>query len=182
MSQIVMATLATSLAAAARSLLGVLFLRAALPKLRDPAGFAGIVGEYRLLPTALVRPAAASLVVAELVAGPVLLAGIVAPGRLAIPGAMLALLLLLGFVAAMSATLRRGRAGIACGCGTGPAALSWSGVGLTLALLPAALLALWPGQEPTAWLVAQGVLAGLLLLALHDASRHLLQPRTGAPA
>ena len=53
----------------ANVLLGSLFLLSGGGKLRDFAGFVGTLGNYRLLPAALVRPAGAMIVLAELALG-----------------------------------------------------------------------------------------------------------------
>lgn len=160
-------------AIAARSALGAMFLHAGVSKLRDPRGFADIVAAYGVVPEAASVPAAGALLVLELATAGMLLAAIGLPVRLSFVAGGMALLLLGLFVGAMIVALQRGRAGIACGCRAGPTALGWRGVGLTALLLPLAVLAAVPMPAPAAWVSAQAVLAGLLLLALHDAGAQL---------
>lgn len=160
-------------AIAARAALGAMFLRAGTAKLRDGRGFADIVGGYGLLPQRAVAPVAAALPALELAAAMLLLVSIGMPRQLG-PAAGGGAMLLLGlFVGAMTMALRRGRAGVACGCRTGAAPLGWAGVGLTALLLPLAGLAALPVQAPPVWLSVQAVLAGLLMLALHDTAAQL---------
>lgn len=160
-------------AVAARAALGAMFLRAGTAKLRDLRGFADIVGGYGLLPQRAATPAAAALLAVELAASVLLLASIGMPRQLGPAAGGTAILLLGLFVVAMTMALRRGRAGIACGCRADAAPLGWRAVALTALLLPLAGLAALPAPAPPAWLSVQAVLAGLLMLALHDAAAHL---------
>ena len=118
---------------------GLVFAGAGIGKLRHRALLPGVVANYRLLPHALVAPAAALLPPMEMALGGLLIAGV-----LPRPAASMAMALLLVFAWAMAMNLRRGRAHIDCGCGH------------------AAL------RQPLAWpLVGRNVvLAGLLLPTL----------------
>lgn len=99
--------LALAMALALAALFGV----AARHKLRDPGVFRATLAQYRLLPEALVSPAAVLVVAAELaVAGALLW-----PGTRAI-GALGALALLAGYGVAIGVNLARGRRNVDCGC------------------------------------------------------------------
>lgn len=89
---------------------GLVFLTAGIAKLRSRRLFAGVVANYRLLPSPLVRPVAAILPTGEVVSGAALLAGF---GLAALP----AIVLLLVFGWAMAVNIARGRSQIDCGCG-----------------------------------------------------------------
>ena len=95
---------------AARLLTGAVFLYAAATKLPDLAAFAVDVANYRLLPAALVPPAAAALVGVELLAGLALLLG---PWSRA--AALLAAGLLVLFIGGLAQALLRG-IDLRCGC------------------------------------------------------------------
>ena len=91
--------------------LALLFVSAALHKLRNPGRFAELFRAYRLLPEGLTRlwwlvP------VLELTTGAGLLAGRSRAGACAAGAA-----LLLGYATAMAINLQRGRRDLACGCG-----------------------------------------------------------------
>lgn len=96
---------------AASVTVGLVFLVAALGKLRHRDLLPGVIANYRLLPEALVAPAALLLPVVELIVAVGLLFG----NRPAAP--LAAIVLLLVFAAAMAINLRRGRRHIDCGCG-----------------------------------------------------------------
>ena len=100
---------------AAGVVVALLFLVAGIDKLRHRALLPGVIANYRLLPPALVAPAAAALPVVELAIAALLLIGFV----VAIPplAPLAAALLLLVFAAAMAINIRRGRRHIDCGCG-----------------------------------------------------------------
>ncbi len=120
----------------------LIFIRAALHKIFDFLEFQGFVADYRLLPEALVKPAAGLLVMGELCIVALLLVDATRG-----VGLMLAAGLLAGYALAMGINLQRGHTRIECGCGGTPQLLSrsliWRNLGLILiALLP--LLAL-PG-------------------------------------
>jgi len=160
----------------AAGLLAIVFLGGAWQKLRDLAGLAGAIEQYRLLPAALVASAARMLVVTELAAGLLLLP---VPTRAA--GAALAALLLGTVTLAVLLNLLRGRADIDCGCGgpEGRQHLSW-GLVLRNALLGAAALAAAGAEtrrEPV-WLDGLTVIAGTLALyGLYAAANQLMANR-----
>lgn len=93
----------------------LLFFVAGIDKLRHRALLPGVIANYRLLPAALVAPAAAALPVVELVVAAGLLLGLVVALPPLAPLAAMALLLV--FAAAMAINIRRGRRHIDCGCG-----------------------------------------------------------------
>jgi len=100
-----------SFALTIRTLVSLVFLGAAYGKLRHWAAFQGVVANYRLLPQAMVAPAACLIAPAELLLGTALLSS------LGFPWAELgAAVLLLLFALAMGINLRRGRRHIDCGC------------------------------------------------------------------
>lgn len=114
---------------------GLVFLQAALAKLRHRELLSGVIANYRLLPAALVGPAALLLPPVELAVSMGLLLG----GHWL--AALAAAVLLVIFAAAMGINIARGRSQIDCGCGRSQLRqpLSWLLVGRNLAL--AALLA-----------------------------------------
>ena len=115
--------------------IGLVFLQAALAKLRHRELLAGVIANYRLLPPVLIGPVALVLPPAELAISLGLLLG----GHWL--AAVVAALLLVIFAAAMGINIARGRSHIDCGCGRSQLRqpLSWLLVGRNLAL--AALLA-----------------------------------------
>jgi hypothetical protein len=90
---------------------GLILLIAGVEKWRHRTLLPGVIANYRLLPAALVAPAAIALPVAEILIGGTLIAGF-AP----LP-VMLAILLLGLFGLAMAINIVRGRSQIDCGCG-----------------------------------------------------------------
>lgn len=141
---------------------GIVFLVAAVDKLRHRALLPGVIANYRLLPETMVAPTAALLPLVELVLGIWLL-----DGWLARAAAALAIVLLLVFAGAMAVNLRRGRGHIDCGCGHAALrqALAWPlvarNLALALALLPAlAGLPLPPGGT------VLGLAGGLVMFVL----------------
>ena len=166
-------------ACAVRVALGLLLLRACCGKARDLPGFVATVRGYRLLPDPVAPSAASALVAGELVVAGLLLCGL----QTALAGLAAAMLFVL-FAGAMAINLLRGRAGISCGCLPGAASrqlLSWGAVSATASLAPLALLAGAPWPDAGAFGTMQAVLAGLLLFTLHDAALRLAAtPRAGA--
>lgn len=144
--------------------LGLVFLHAAISKLRHRDILPGVVANYRLLPAPLVGPVAAALPLVELVLGAALLSGV---SRLVV---LPAVLLMWIFAAAMAINIGRGRRHIDCGCGRSQLRqplswlLVWRNLGLTLVALPRLL----PSAAPTALELATAISAGagLFLITL----------------
>ena len=145
-------------------LLGV-FGTAALTKLREPAIFRSVVEQYELLPRALVTPFAHVLPLVELTAG----LGLLLPATRA-PAAVVLVVLLLVFAAAMAVNLLRGRSDIDCGCfiGIQKQRISWALVvrNLVLSAFGLALLVETTGRPLAAldWITVAAAAASLLLL------------------
>src|SRR5215467_857473 len=144
-----------------RVCLGLVFLTAAIEKLRHGSVLEGVVANYRILPGGLVAPVSAALPWVELVLGATLL--MLVPSIWP-PAAGIALLCI--FAWAMSVNLRRGRSHIDCGCHQAAMrqTLRWSLVarnfGLVLLLLPA-LPETSTSSSTSSWpLIAVGGLAG----------------------
>jgi hypothetical protein len=95
-----------------RAALAVLFATALWHKARAPREFFAALGNYRVLPAALVPAAAVAVMFAEAV----VLAGLLATPMPVAPFAVLAALLLLGYAMGMAVNLGRGRTSIDCGC------------------------------------------------------------------
>ncbi|MEW5772219.1 MAG: MauE/DoxX family redox-associated membrane protein [Thermodesulfobacteriota bacterium] len=95
-----------------RVCLGLLFVLASLDKIAHPALFAQAVANYRILPEALVNPAAILLPWVEAVAGLALACGVFTRGA-----ALVVAGLMLTFCGALAANLARG-IDVACGCFT----------------------------------------------------------------
>ena len=89
----------------------LLFAAAALHKLRDWSRFSGILADYRLLPSALVIPGAALIVLLEVATVALLLAPALRP-----VGGLLAGTLLVAYALGIAINLRRGRTTLDCGC------------------------------------------------------------------
>ena len=136
---------------------GLVFVVAACSKLRHRRLLSGVIANYRLLPDVLVAPVAAVLPFAELAIGLALIAGeaIVAPA--------LAIVLLLGFAAAMAINIKRGRRSIDCGCGQSHLrqTLNWGLVGRNLVLAAILSVRLAAGSAPTPVQIAIALAAGL---------------------
>lgn len=98
-----------------RASLSLLFAAAAWHKLRDLPGFRATLGEYRVMPEALLPLAVPAVVAAEAFVA----VGLWLPGQAAAAAAG-ALMLLTAYSGAIGLNLLRGRAAIDCGC-LGPA-------------------------------------------------------------
>jgi uncharacterized membrane protein YphA (DoxX/SURF4 family) len=96
---------------AVRTLIALVYLTAAIGKMRHWAVFQGVVANYRLLPDVLVAPFAYCLPPFEALLGAALLLGWLSPWA-----ELAAAALLLVFAAAMGINLKRGRQHIDCGC------------------------------------------------------------------
>jgi len=90
--------------------LAAVFLAACFHKIPNPDSFAKVIYNYKILPAALINPLAIILPYVELVCGLALLAGFYPRGA-----TLLACLMLLVFIAAISFNLARGM-DFDCGC------------------------------------------------------------------
>jgi uncharacterized membrane protein YphA (DoxX/SURF4 family) len=154
-------------ALAIRTLISLVFFTAAYGKLRHWSPFQGVVANYRLLPHALVAPAACLIPPAELLLGAALFSGFGPPWAELGAGA-----LLLIFALAMGINLRRGRRHIDCGCfqSTLKQTLSWTLVTRNVILASLAGVALLSPEVPDDLLsVMNGYLAGALLFIILQA-------------
>lgn len=152
-----------------RVLAGLMFLTAAIGKMRHWSVFRGVVANYRLLPSHAEAAVAYGLPPAEALLGTALLLG-TAPRWTAACAASL----LLVFAMAMGINLRRGRRLVDCGCfqSTLKQPLSWKLVArnAVLACLLAATAAS-SGELPGLFLIFNGALAGgVLFLILQSLS------------
>jgi uncharacterized membrane protein YphA (DoxX/SURF4 family) len=95
-----------------RTLLGLVFLYAAAGKIIDPQGFARTIGNYQILPAALIPPAAVVLPWIEAACGLLLITGFFVQA-----GALIVNALMVVFIAAFAFNLYRG-IDISCGCFT----------------------------------------------------------------
>jgi hypothetical protein len=148
--------------------LALVFARSAAHKLTEFSFFSTTLGEYRVLPKALVGPAAIALALAEALA----IVFLIIPDTRAI-GAMLAAGLLALYALAMTLNLRRGRFRIDCGCGGPGQMISWSLVARNSVLTAlAAFVSLNTGSFDTIQAGTLAVFAGVLLcwllLAIFD--------------
>ena len=116
---------------------------AAWHKVRDAAAFEGVLADYRLLPAWVTAPVARTVPVVEGVLAALWLAAPWQADAALLAGVATAVLML-GYGAAMTANLARGRSWIDCGCGGGEQ-LSWvlvgrNGVLGAMALAPVAIV------------------------------------------
>lgn len=161
-----------------RGALALLFVTAALHKLRDLHAFRVALGDYELVPWPLTGLVAPALVAAELGAAILLLTPWARPWGFAAAGTLLAL-----YTVAISVNLLRGRRGIDCGC-FGPALRLELGAGLVArnALLIAGALAGLLPAAPRTLTALDGIpiVAGIgFLAAAYAAASRLL---ANAPA
>jgi hypothetical protein len=132
MTEVLLAEAGNMAAWSARLAVAAIFLEAAQHALSNRQEFAGILGAYRIVPDAVVGGVALLLPVLQVVAAFALMVP-----RATLPGAGLALLLLLVFTAAICVNLRRGRENIDCGCGGGSQRISAALVVRNLVLIAA---------------------------------------------
>jgi len=134
-----------------------LFAHAAWHKLRALQDFTAILGSYRLLPGALLRPAAIVLVALEcaIAAGAVVRAPVALIGATGLLGA---------YAIAIAINLYRDRALLDCGCGGPPQPISWWLVLRNLALIGAAAFAHLPTTDRALGPLDAVTIAGALLL------------------
>ena len=162
-----------TLALAAALVLAAIFGPAGLAKLVARDTFAGVVANYRLLPEWLVTPTAVVLPCVEIAVAIGLLFAATRPGA-----ALVALVLLLLFAAAMAINLLRGRRDIDCGCAIGRLRerIGWPLVArnLMLAVIAVLLASGTPLERPFQWLDLVSVAATLAcILLLHAAAGRL---------
>jgi hypothetical protein len=146
----------TEIALAIRVLVALVFLNAAMGKIRHRVAFQGVVANYRLLPEITVQVFALLLPVVEAAVGGALL--FAPPSG---PEASAALLLMM-FAAAMAINIWRGRRHIDCGCfqSTLKQTLSWTLVARNVGL---ALLLGIPAAVPEGSLPESGAVEALLM-------------------
>ena len=141
------------------------FARAAMHKVTDLTMFVHPMGGYRLLPAALLRPAALGLLVIEIA----VILGLIVPATRPF-AAGIALVLLAIDAGAIAVNLVRGNTHIDCGCGGAGQGLSWYLVARNAVLVMLCLVAmasLLPVEmTAVAWLsAAAGILSAILLFA-----------------
>jgi uncharacterized membrane protein YphA (DoxX/SURF4 family) len=120
--------------------LAVVFVWAAVTKVRAPADFAQSIANYRMLPASVVPWTAATLPGIEIVVG---LALVLPLRRWARPAAIVALGMLAVFAVAIAASLARG-INIDCGCfGSSGQPATWWTFGRDVALIAAAGFVAW---------------------------------------
>lgn len=129
---------------AARFLLGMVFVTAAVPKIANPGAFAVSIEAYEMLPLFAVNIAAIVIPWIELICGVYLVAGVRTR-----PSAAIAAVLLAFFSVAISVAVLRGL-NINCGCfgPTGGSPVGWGKVAEDIALLLPAWLLFRPGTGP----------------------------------
>lgn len=144
-----------------RYTLGFIFLAAALAKLSDRKEFEQAVGNYELLPEALVPTAAAWIPRVEFACGLALIFGIAAN----VAGGLAASLLVV-FTVAIVVNLHRGRH-IDCGCRgrVAPREIGWSRVLVNVALVAVVLTASYANPSSLSLVTLGETSDGL---ALHD--------------
>ncbi len=120
-------------AAAARLLLGGLFLWASATKVPDMGAFAESVANYRIVPAGLVSVTAAMVVGVEILASVALIANVWSRGAALILAGLLAV-----FTVGLASALARG-IDLACGCFGGNDPATWWTVLRDLVLLALAL-------------------------------------------
>lgn len=151
-------------------LFGGLYLVGGASKLRDFTAFAETLGNYRLLPGPLVRPAGAVIALAELALGAAAIVAVPLGSQIAMLGVAV---LLLVYAAAMGINIARGRDHIDCGCsfGAAHASLGWELVARNVALgvIAFAVFALPVSARPLGpidWISGIGAVAAFALLYL----------------
>jgi len=115
-----------------RLAVAAIFLEAAQHALSDRQDFAGVLAAYRIAPVSWAEAIGVTLPALQIVAAIALMVP-----RLAVPGAWLALALLLLFTVAISINLWRGRTHIDCGCGGDSQRISYALVMRNLVLTAA---------------------------------------------
>ena len=141
---------------------GLLFLVAGVAQWRHRALLPGVIANYRLLPVALVGPAAIALPLVEVATVVALLIGLHPLPVLVAVG------LLLLFAAAMAINIVRGRGHIDCGCGHGALRhpIGWPLVARNVALTSLLGLHLRPASPFAAMDVATALAGGVAIALL----------------
>ena len=146
---------------ALRSSVALVLLSAAVHKLRDPAAFAAVVADYRLVPRASALVLSRLIILAELMVGATL--------PIARGAAVGAFALFAMYSAAIAINLRRGRRDLDCGC-AGPARRVPIGPSLLVrnaVLIAGSLAALLPSAaRDLVWLDGVTLIASIAALAL----------------
>ncbi len=158
---------------AGRVLLSATFIQAGVQKIRYRAQLAGVIGNYRLLPAALVPVVAWLLPPLELVTGIALLV----PSGWSALGAGCLLVL---FTAAIVTNLARGRRHIDCGCFQSALRqeLGWGLVLRNAVLLAIAAQAALSPVQPPVFIWVPAVLFGLVSFVLYQAVNALAANRS----
>jgi hypothetical protein len=173
-----LAALDPVLARTLTSVVSLVLLVGASQKLRQWQTFRAALANYRLLPDALVAPAALCLPALEMIAGIALLAD---PFRAA--GSALSVAVLLAVTGAVAINLSRGRVDIDCGCGgpEGRQRLSWALVARNAALVLAAAVGAQEGAARDLHWIDYGTIAfgTIALYGLYACTNQLLANRTG---
>ena len=157
----------------------LILLRAAGIKLRSSLRFEGVLGGYKILPSATLPAAAVALPVFELLVGSALLA---APGQRWAAVAAAGLVLL--FSCAMVLALARGLKDIDCGCGDplSRQTLSWGLVVRNLLIAGGLLSAvIWEGGSSSLGALLTGIGGGVTLFLLywgHETLSRFAKPRS----
>jgi hypothetical protein len=150
-----------------RTLVALVFLTAAVGKMRHWLAFQGVLANYRLLPDALVVPMAYLLPPVEAVLALALVMGEQATWAVAGAAALLSL-----FAVAMAVNLIRGRRAIDCGCFQSALRqnLSWVWVGRNVGLaLGLVLTCAVVGEPGDAWSTLYAAAVGAVLFVLLSA-------------
>jgi putative oxidoreductase len=139
----------SAVAAAARLVLGALFVWASATKIPDMAAFAESIANYRLVPPALVPAAAAALVGVELLAGLALIANVWSRAAATVLAVLLAV-----FTAGLASALARG-IDLACGCFGDATPATWWTVLRDVVLLALAVGVAWTSPPRAARVAAR---------------------------
>ena len=152
--------------------LALLWIVAAVHKLREFAVFSIVLADYRLIPERAIHACAAAVIALELGLG----VGLVIPAMRS-PALVGSALLLVAYAAAIAVNLYRGRRFIDCGC-MGPAGhqpLSGWLVARNLSLAVLALVGMLPGQgRALVWIDAITITAATGVAALLYAATNRL--------
>ena len=149
-----------------------LFLAAAMHKARDLVDFRSVLATYRVVPDALVTPAAWVVMAAEIAIG----VGLLLRQPVAYAGAAA---LLVGYALVIALNLARGRRFIDCGCGGATQPLSTGLVVRNAMLAIVATIGLVPVASRTiGWIDIVSIVAGVVVAgALYGAINQLLAAR-----